>query len=54
VLTFSIAAFFDGVDEFLNQFNFFKEFPLVLMALGVLGLFLTGSLYKRLGKDEYE
>ena len=54
VLTFSIAAVFDGVHEFLNQIVFFREFPLVLMALGVLGLFLTGSLYQRLGKEEHD
>jgi hypothetical protein len=54
LLTFSVAAIFHGIDGFLDEFTFLKQTPVVLMALGVLGLFITGSLYKRLGKDKYE
>jgi hypothetical protein len=48
LLTFSAAATFHGLDDFLNQFAYLKENPLVLMGIGILGLFATGTLYKRL------
>jgi hypothetical protein len=52
--TFSIAAIFHGLDGFLDQIKFLNKFPLVLVFCGVLGLFIAGALYKRLGKDKYE
>ncbi|MDB4992415.1 MAG: hypothetical protein JWL75_660 [Parcubacteria group bacterium] len=54
VLTFSVAATFQGVNGVLEEITYFKEYPLVLMMLGILGLFVTGSLYKRLGGEKQD
>lgn len=51
LIAFSAAALFHGLDEFLNQFSLFHRSPLILAGIGVFGLLITGSLYKRLGKD---
>lgn len=54
LLTFSVAAVFHGIDRFLDTIPFVNQFPLGLVALGIIGLFITGSLYKRLGRDKFE
>ena len=52
--TFSVAALFHGFDVLLDQFSTLKEFPFILILAGIFGLFITGGLYKRLGRDKYE
>jgi len=54
LITFSIAGVFHGFDLFVDTIPFFQTYPLALVALGVLGLFTTGALYKRLGKDKFD
>ena len=54
LITFSSAAVFHGFDLFVEDIWFFQKYPLTLVALGVLGLFATGTLYKRLGKDKLD
>jgi hypothetical protein len=54
LITFSVAAIFHGLDVFMSQFAFFNSNPLLLVLAGIIGLFITGSLYKRLGRDRYE
>jgi len=54
LITFSIAAVFHGFDLFVDEISFFRTYPLTLIALGVMGLFATGALYKRLGKDKLD
>ncbi len=50
-VTFSVAAILHGFELFVDQIPFFHEYPATLIAIGVLSLFLTGTLYKLLEKD---
>ena len=52
--TASVAALFHGLDRVMDHIAFLDDNPLFLVLFGILGLFLTGSLYKRLGKDKFE
>jgi len=54
LLTFSVAAIFHGLDRVLDTIPFANQFPWTLILIGILGLFSTGSLYKRLGKDKFD
>ena len=54
LITFSVVALIHGFDRVLDRVDFFESNPQVLIVIGLMGLFLTGSLYKRLGKDKYE
>jgi hypothetical protein len=54
LLTLSVAALFHGLDGLFEQFEYLEESPLLLVVCGIIGLFVTGQLYKRLGKDKYD
>ena len=46
LLTFSVAAILHGFELFTDEMPIFKEHPTYLIILGVVALFLTGTLYK--------
>ena len=48
LIVFSIAAILHGFEIFTDQISFFKEHPTILIFIGVLTLFFTGTLYKSL------
>lgn len=48
LLAFSLAAIVHGFELLTDSIPLFRENPLVLMGAGVLGLLITGSLYKSL------
>ena len=50
LIVFSAAAILDGFQLFTDQIPLFKEHPIILIALGVLVLLLTGKLYESLEK----
>ena len=50
LIVFSIAAILDGFRLFTEEIPLFREHPIVLMAIGVLSLLLTGKLYQSLEK----
>jgi hypothetical protein len=52
LFTFSVAAIFQGFEIFANQVAFFERHPFSLMGIGIVMLFLTGSLYKALQKND--
>ena len=52
--TVSVAALFHGIDKTLDTLAFAQSNPTALIALGIVGLFFTGTLYKRLGGDKIE
>ncbi len=51
-LTFSVAAILHGFELMTDQFEIFHQRPSLLIIIGALALFLTGTLYKLLEKDE--
>lgn len=50
-LTFSIAAILHGFELFTDEMPIFHEHPWLLVAIGSVSLFLTGTLYKLLEKS---
>ncbi len=50
--TFSLAAVLHGFELWADHVEFFNRHPLALMLIGVVALFLTGTLYKALNKVE--
>lgn len=48
---FSAAAILHGFELWAGKVALFRENPLVLIALGVVGLIITGTLYKFLKKN---
>ena len=57
-LTFAILIFFgvimvtEGVKELLKEITFFQDKPFVMLLVGILILVITGTLYKKLNKEE--
>ncbi len=57
-LTFAILIFFgvimitDGMKELIKKIPFLKESPFLMLAIGIMILIITGSLYKKLNKGE--
>ncbi len=49
-LTFSVASILQGFDMWVSGVPLFQQHPTVLIGLGTLALFLTGTLYKLLEK----
>lgn len=47
--TFGIVATFYGFEHLIDQTTWLSENPLVLLAVGLGSLVLTGALYKKLG-----
>ncbi len=50
LVVFSIAAIVHGFELFTDQFEFFTQYPSVLILGGIFLLFITGMLYKVLDK----
>lgn len=48
LVTFSVAAVLHGFELWSDHVALFSEHPALLMLLGVLGLFFTGALYRKL------
>lgn len=51
LLTFSVAAIMHGFELLTDKMPIFYEYPMLLIAIGVVALFLTGTLYKLLEKN---
>lgn len=49
-LTFSLAAIIKGFDLVIEKNKLFVEHPYLLIIIGALVLFITGTLYKTLSK----
>jgi len=47
--TLGVTATFTGFEQILLRNNLLQEYPWLILILGVILLFLTGTLYKRLG-----
>lgn len=52
LLTFGLSAIVEGLRFFFEEIPFFKENPFILILIGVIILLLTGTLYKKLAKNE--
>lgn len=52
--TFSVAAVFHGLNQILDTIPAAAGHPETLLAAGLVGLFITGSLYNRLEKVVHE
>ena len=50
LIVFSVAAILHGFDMFTDEIQLFKEHPLILVAIGIIALLLTGKLYESLEK----
>ncbi|MEO5499554.1 MAG: hypothetical protein ABIR46_03580 [Candidatus Saccharimonadales bacterium] len=46
---FGVVATFYGFEHLIDQSVWLSENPLILLAIGVVSLILTGALYKKLG-----
>jgi hypothetical protein len=51
LVIFSVSLISKGLGNIIDQISFSKEKPILLLALGILFLTLTGSLYKWLRKS---
>ena len=54
LIVFSVAAILHGFELFADQINLFNEHPLVLIFIGIVALFFTGTLYKSLQNHSRE
>lgn len=52
LLTFSLAAILHGFELVTDKMEIFHERPWLLVSLGIVALFFTGTLYKLLQRDE--
>ena len=52
LVTFGVAAILDGIRVILDEIEFFKSHPFILILIGILILLLTGKLYKVLNKEK--
>jgi hypothetical protein len=50
LLVFSVSAILHGFEIWADQIELFKSHPFYLIAIGMVALFLTGTLYKSLEK----
>ncbi len=50
LLTFSVAAIFQGFEILVSETPWLREHPIFLMVAGLALLFITGGLYKVLQK----
>lgn len=53
LIVFSVAAILHGFEMATEEMIIFKEHPSALILLGAATLFLTGMLYKTLGKNDF-
>lgn len=47
--TFGVVATFYGFEHLIDRLPFVADNPIILLAVGILTLALTGTLYKKLG-----
>jgi len=52
LILFSAAAILHGFELWSDHFSLVKEHPAYLILVGVIALFITGTLYKFLGKNK--
>lgn len=50
LVIFSVSAIMHSFNDLVSRVSFFDRHPMVLMALGIVALILTGRLYKWLKK----
>ncbi len=48
LIVLSAAAIFHGFEMWAEQIHLFEQHPIYLMVIGIVVLFLTGTLYKNL------
>lgn len=48
ISSYGLVATFYGFEKVIDQIAFFERHPLMILALGIITLILTGSLYKKL------
>jgi len=49
--TFGVVLVGHGINAFVNSVPFLNNNPLLMFVVGLIILFMTGTLYKRLNKD---
>lgn len=49
VATVGFVSVLAGLNKIIDRIDFFNNYPLALIGLGVLILALTGAIYKKLG-----
>lgn len=54
LIFFSAAAILHGFEMVTEETELFQEHPFLLIVIGAASLFLTGMLYKVLGKNNIE
>lgn len=52
LITFSFAAILHGFELATDEIEFLHKYPLLLICVGILGLIITGTLYKKLEKGD--
>ncbi len=52
LVTFGLASILHGFELVADDIAFFRENPYYLLIIGVVTLFFTGTLYKKLNKAE--
>lgn len=50
LIFFGLAATLNGFELLTDRISIFQEHPVILISIGLLILFLTGMLYKSLGR----
>lgn len=50
LVVFGVSAILDGFRFFNEEVPLFRDYPIILIAIGILLLLLTGKLYKSLEK----
>lgn len=48
-ITFGVTATFFGIEQLLLQFTVLREYPWLILGLGLSLLVITGTLYRKLG-----
>jgi len=49
LVTFGVTAVFTGIEQWLLSHEILKEYPLVILGIGVAILTITGTVYRKLG-----
>lgn len=49
LVTFGATATFFGIERMLTQITWLNDRPLLILALGIAALILSGKLYQKLG-----
>ena len=49
VATVGLVSVLSGLNKIIDRIEFFNDYPIVLVAIGIVILTLTGAIYKKLG-----